>query len=608
MNPVRLWLVLIFIASAIMAYGENPTSPPLVLETDEVVLVRIDAAAPAGTINPLLYGLNTARWDESLFPYPADQMLLTCDRDAIRKVKEAGVTLLKYPGGNDADKYIWNDPANMKSEMDTEEYYAFLRTTGAVGFITANASESPELAAQWVEYCNRKHNYAIQLWEVGDEAWGSWADSHASGREYGNRFVRFARAMRAIDPTIQMAANMSLSESHQEWNRQALAALGQECNIITFTFFPLGRQAETDENLFTAPAKFREMFNTLQATVKAAIPDCADTMKYCCVGYNSVSSFPGPQTLSLGNGIYVGEMLGMFAETGTDMACLWAMHNYYPPRRGDFGFLSADGSNTPSYTYYVFRLMAHHFGGTLLSAQLTGASDKLRLFACRPDGGRLGVILLNKDPKKAYFVTIALENFQPAPTARIWRVSKSEFGSALPDLPVHGHAFRYLAPPYSITAIEFTAKSAVARPNLVRGAIAMASGYSETGPSFKPQSAIDGDPHTRWASPAWVSRDGTDEAWLTIDLVEPRQVAECRIIWGPQAATNFGVIVSEDGKRWRNVYQTDKGSGGTTTITFPPQTIRFIKIACTKGKRAISTYSIIDVELFGPEETVGAFN
>ena len=121
MNPVRLWLVLIFIASAVMAYGKEPTSPSLVLEAGEVALVRIDASAPRGTINPLLYGLNTARWDESLFPYPSNQMLLTCDRDAIRKVKEAGVTLLKYPGGNDADSYIWNDPTNLESEMDTDE-------------------------------------------------------------------------------------------------------------------------------------------------------------------------------------------------------------------------------------------------------------------------------------------------------------------------------------------------------------------------------------------------------------------------------------------------------------------------------------------------------
>jgi hypothetical protein len=608
MNLLSLGFLIPSIACAIIAHAEEPTSPSRTVEPGEVVTVRIDAAAPAGTIGPLLYGLNTARWDESLFPYPADQMLLTCDRDAIRKVKEAGVTLLKYPGGNDADQYIWNDPENLESEMNTDEYYAFLRATGAIGFVTVNASESPELAAQWVDYCNRKHNYAIQLWEVGDEAWGAWTKSHAGGREYGNQFVRFARAMRAIDPSIKIAANMGLTVSHQEWNKQALDSLGRECDIITFTFFPLWRQTESDENLFAAPAKYRQMFTSLKETVKAAIPDRADTIKYCCVGYNSVASFPGPITLSLANGIYIGEMLGTFAETGTDMACLWALHNYYPPRRGDFGFLSSDGKNTPSYTYYVFRLMAHNFGGALLRPEITGGSTTLRCFASQPDSEHVSVVLLNKDPESAFFVTIALDHFQSAPIARIWRVSNTEYGNEVPSLPVRGQALAYLAPPYSVTAIEFIERKAVERPNLAHGAVATASGYSETGPAFMPQSAIDGNPYTRWASPAWVSQDGTDEAWLTIDLVEPRQVAECRIIWGPQFPIEFGMIVSEDGTRWHKIYQTDEGDGGTTTISFPPQTMRFIKIVCTKAKRAISTYSIIEVEVFGPEHTTAASN
>ncbi len=32
------------------------------------VSVTVDAGTPLRPINPLLYGINTARWDESLFP------------------------------------------------------------------------------------------------------------------------------------------------------------------------------------------------------------------------------------------------------------------------------------------------------------------------------------------------------------------------------------------------------------------------------------------------------------------------------------------------------------------------------------------------------------
>ena len=114
------------------------------------VSVEVDAGRFVRTVNPLLFGLNTARWDESLFPAASDRMLLSCDRDAIAKVRASGVTLLKYPGGNDADAYIWNAPGNNATEMDTDEYLAFCREVDAEPFITVNFNQPPALAAEWV--------------------------------------------------------------------------------------------------------------------------------------------------------------------------------------------------------------------------------------------------------------------------------------------------------------------------------------------------------------------------------------------------------------------------------------------------------------------------
>ena len=124
---------------------------------------RVDAEKILGQINPLLYGINTARWDESLFPGPVDEMLLTCDRDAIGKIRASGVTMLKYPGGNDADAYIWNSPDNNASEMDTDEYVTLCREIGAEPFITVNFNAGPELAAAWVLYCNVRRGYNVRF-------------------------------------------------------------------------------------------------------------------------------------------------------------------------------------------------------------------------------------------------------------------------------------------------------------------------------------------------------------------------------------------------------------------------------------------------------------
>src|SRR3989338_9297648 len=105
------------------------------------IRVDVDAGQSIRLISPLLYGINTARWDESLFPGASNEMLLGSDRGAIIKIKASGVTLLKYPGGNDADHYIWNSPSNNATEMDTDEYIALCREVRAEPFITINFNE-----------------------------------------------------------------------------------------------------------------------------------------------------------------------------------------------------------------------------------------------------------------------------------------------------------------------------------------------------------------------------------------------------------------------------------------------------------------------------------
>ena len=171
----------------------------IILLTSVVILnaqnvqVKIDSKKELGKVHELFFGLNVARWDESLFPSPAKDMLLTCDRDAIKKVSDAKFKLLKYPGGNDADAYIWNDPNNNESEMDTDEFAAFCKSLDAEGFITINFNQSASLAAEWVKYCNVKNNYKIKYWEVGDEQWGDWAKGHTTPEEYAKNISNLSK-------------------------------------------------------------------------------------------------------------------------------------------------------------------------------------------------------------------------------------------------------------------------------------------------------------------------------------------------------------------------------------------------------------------------------
>jgi len=578
--------------------GLTSTIPTLA----QTVKVRIDAQKELGKINPFLYGLNVARWDEGLFPGPTNDMLLTCDRDAIKKIRDGGFTLLKYPGGNDADHYVWNSPENSGGEMDTDEYAALLKAVGAEGFITVNFNESPELATEWVRYCNKVKGYNIRYWEVGDEQWGFWARGHTTPENYARRFIEFARAMKSVDPTIQIAANVKPNDDPNDWTYRLLKVAGDYVDMVTFSFYPLPNTKENEDSLLASIERFRREYTTIRKVLQAALPkEKADTMWIINVGYNSISGYPGPITLSLANAIYIADILGTMAELGTQMACYWALHNAYPPRGGDYGILSAEGKNIPSYNYYVFPLYTHYFGNIMLES--ASSDPSVSVYASRFGKDTLSIILINKNRNNDKQVAISLNNFDPSPAARMWIINAKHKLKGLPGIGNLESNFTMKLPPYSIVALQLLKSGVVLPPiNLALGAKASASSHSLTDPHFGPASAVDGKSYTRWASAAWASRDGSDEQWFQIDLGAVKMFNRIVLRWAKGFGIEYSIATSVNGKRWQEIVKQNNGRGGVEQFNFSPVTARYIRLHGTKGSKAISSYSIYEFEVYNTHE------
>jgi len=74
----------------------------------------------------------------------------------------------------------------------------------AVICVNAGTGTSKEAAA-WVKYANKVKKYNIKQWEIGNELDGEWEESGPiSARHYAARFLEYARAMKAVDPTIML--------------------------------------------------------------------------------------------------------------------------------------------------------------------------------------------------------------------------------------------------------------------------------------------------------------------------------------------------------------------------------------------------------------------
>jgi len=70
-----------------------------------------------------------------------------------------------------------------------------------VNYGTGTAQE----AAAWVHYANKVKSYGIKRWQIGNESSGNWEEAGCvTARQYAVRFVEYAKAMKAEDPTIQI--------------------------------------------------------------------------------------------------------------------------------------------------------------------------------------------------------------------------------------------------------------------------------------------------------------------------------------------------------------------------------------------------------------------
>jgi hypothetical protein len=368
--------------------------------------------------------------------------------------------------------------------------------------------------------------------------------------------------------------------------------------MITFTYFPQQWGKENDDTLMATVGTYRELYSQLRRDVeRAAGPEKAASILYVNVGYNSVNHSPGPQTLQVINALWTADMLGSMAELGTDIACFWALHNFYPPRGGDFGYISSEGSNTPRYSYYVFPMFARHLRGELLKTVCDNPT--LSAYSSR-SGKELSVILMNKDRRMPTSVELQFANFTPRSRAKLWVLDEKRKHIQLPDIATLSDKISVKIPPYSIVALEVIDRDSLMPPrNIASLATPTASSYSTIGPHFKPASAIDCKLYTRWNSAAWTKSNGQEEQWFQLSWKTPRTLKHVKITWGETYAMQYQLRASADGKKWTTIREVKNGSGGIEEFDFAPVKACILRMEGKKGTKGISAYSIREFEVFG---------
>ncbi|MEU6119507.1 beta-N-acetylglucosaminidase domain-containing protein [Streptomyces sp. NPDC047117] len=125
--------------------------------------------------------------------------------------------------------------------------------------------------------------------------------------------------------------------------------------------------------------------------------------------------------------------------------------------------------------------------------------------------------------------------------------------------------------------------------DLARGARATSSG-DETA-DFPASAATDGDPKTRWSSPA------EDNAWLQFALDRPVRLGRLVLHWQDAHAARYRVQVSPDGRTWRTAATVRDGKGGRESVRMDAPDARFVRIQGDKRATRFG-YSLWGVEAY----------
>ncbi|MCC9306534.1 cellulose-binding protein [Kitasatospora sp. RB6PN24] len=441
------------------------------------VAVTVDAGAALGTVPSGAVGLNTAVYDTYMN-----------DSSAASLMKAAGVRQLRFPGGSVADAYHWKTHTVTGGSWaapgtDFDHFMATAKAVGAQPIITANyGSGTAQEAADWVKYANVDKGYGVKYWEIGNEIPGNghygskWeVDTHAdtSPTAYATNLLAYAKAMKAVDPTVKIGAVLTTPGSwpdgitargdNADWNRTVLSIVGKSIDFVIIHWYPTG--AGTADILNT-PAQIPGTTAAVRSLLNAYAGPHAASVEIAITETDSAMS---PAQTSQTAALFAPDTYMSWLEQGAVNVDWWDLHN--GPGKPtivngetdyqDGGVLSVGGCSggtcepareTPFPSYWGIRSLTAlaQPGDTMVKS--SSANPSVAVHAVRTANGGLNVMLINKDPRNAAQVSLSYTGYTPAP-GTVTTVSYTKGATAL-TTAAQGTAAGQTLPPYSITTLQ----------------------------------------------------------------------------------------------------------------------------------------------------------
>ena len=469
-----------FLVGAVLL-GGSPAGP---VAAQTRVNVTVNAGAPSGTLPDTAFGLNTSVGDSGL-------------RDAALTplLTQAGVGVLRFPGGSTADVYHWRTntaTAGAKADINPKDTFdAFMdvaRGVHATPLLTVNYGTSadgtgggtPQEAADWVTYANVTKHDGVPYWEIGDEVYGNgeygskWdTDRHAdhSPADYGYNALKFINAMKGADPTIKVGVSLIAPGTwpdgvKPDWNGGVLSVCGSKIDFVSVHWCPQTPGHESDTGLLASTSQIPVVATRLRALITQYCGANAPNVQIFITKTAPVPYSPGGQTVSPVSALFLPDDYLTWLENGAANVDWWDLHTGPVTGKsgaggyGDFGLFSTGASpepaaDTPFPAFYGLQMLAGLGRAGDRLVPVTSNRPLLSVHAIRRADDSLAVLLINKDPAHSLAAHVAVTGYKFGTTAAVYSYGHAN-AAITPSTAKVARTFTQTVPPYSLTVVVMT--------------------------------------------------------------------------------------------------------------------------------------------------------
>jgi alpha-N-arabinofuranosidase len=221
-------------------------------------------------------------------------------KDVMELVRELNVPIIRYPGGNFVSNFFWEDsvgpveerPKRLElawrsletNEIGLNEFSKWAKEVGSDVMMAVNlGTRGIADACNLLEYCNHtsgtkysdlrikhgvKEPHKIKTWCLGNEMDGPWQIGHKTPKEYGRLAVETGKAMKLIDPSIELVSCGSSNTAMPTFPEWEASTLNHTYDVVDFISLHqyYGNRLDDTSNFLAQSVDMEHFIKTVTAT------------------------------------------------------------------------------------------------------------------------------------------------------------------------------------------------------------------------------------------------------------------------------------------------------------------------------------------------------